>query len=80
MKRIENECVGCPAGMPCLGDSCPKRHVEHIYCDRCGDEADYRLEDEDLCESCLKTALHEEFDSLSFVEQAEYLCISLIEY
>lgn len=36
MTREINECVGCPEGVPCIGDSCPLRHVERIYCDSCG--------------------------------------------
>lgn len=56
MRREENDCVSCPAGVPCLGRSCPMTHVEHIYCDNCGDEIDpdYVIESEgcDYCYEC----------------------------
>lgn len=40
MLKIENECVGCPTGMGCLGSSCPNRHVRYYFCDKCGDDLD----------------------------------------
>lgn len=40
MVIIENECVGCPQGMGCLGSSCPNRHVPYFYCDKCGEDLD----------------------------------------
>ena len=54
MIKTVNECVNC--GLPCLGDTCPNRHVTRCYCDRCGDETDelYEVDGEDLCEDCLK--------------------------
>lgn len=58
MKEIVNECVGCPPEMGCLGSTCPYVNVTRYYCDRCGEEIYpeelYRVEDDDLCESCLK--------------------------
>ena len=54
MRRLEDECVGCPEGMGCLGSSCPYKNVPHFYCDRCGDETKlYHFEDEELCADCL---------------------------
>lgn len=56
MIRTENDCCGCAVpAYPCLGDSCPLRHQKHYYCDSCGDEVDklYRLDGEELCESCV---------------------------
>lgn len=39
MIKIENHCCGCAApGYPCLGNSCPNRRVEVIYCDACHNE------------------------------------------
>lgn len=55
MVKIENDCVSC--GLPCLGDACPLRRVEHRYCDKCGDEVGieyYDVDGEELCEYCLK--------------------------
>lgn len=52
--RYENECVGCPKEMGCLGDSCPNRNVPHYSCDECGDEGDiYEYEGQHYCASCL---------------------------
>lgn len=56
MRETSNECVDC--GLPCLGPACPYTHVVRYYCDRCGEEIGpddmYRVDDEDLCEWCLK--------------------------
>jgi len=56
MIKYQNDCVGCPDGVPCMGRACPYRHVPHFYCDECGDEADELREFDDgrqLCNSCL---------------------------
>lgn len=56
MKRVENDCVGCE--LPCLGDSCPYRNAEHLYCDECGDETQlYKFEGEELCLRCIEQRL-----------------------
>ena len=66
MKSVENECVGCPPEMGCLGRSCPYRNVVHYYCDKCGKESKLRHYDgSELCEECLL----EEFD---VVEGSDY--------
>lgn len=55
--RIENQCVGCPPNMGCLGSACPNRNVKIHYCDRCGaDDTDIyhdTEENEDICWDCL---------------------------
>lgn len=58
MIAYENECVGCPKEMGCLGSSCPNRNVEHLYCDSCGDDCEvlYDVDGEQLCEECLLQA------------------------
>lgn len=54
MRVYENECVGCPPEMGCMGSACPYRNVERFYCDECGDETTLRKTDYgELCESCL---------------------------
>lgn len=56
MIRYENDCVGCPDGVPCIGESCAYRNVPHIYCDMCGGETnenDYMHENgNDYCWDC----------------------------
>ncbi len=55
MKRIENECVGCPPEMGCLGNACPNRNVERCYCDKCGEETKlYNYEDGEYCIDCIE--------------------------
>jgi len=60
----ENECVGCPPNMGCMGDSCPNRHVLHIECDECHDEFYEReiIEEngKDYCEDCYAKLFGEE--------------------
>ena len=54
MKSIENECVGCPPELGCLGIICPNRNVARFYCDRCGEEGKlYHYDSEEICEECL---------------------------
>lgn len=54
MRSVENECVGCPPELGCLGSICPNRNVVRFYCDRCGEEGKlYHYDSEELCEECL---------------------------
>lgn len=57
--RFENECVDC--GLPCMGDSCPNRHVKRYYCDKCGEEVEklYYFDGEELCLDCIEESLEE---------------------
>lgn len=51
MIKYENDCYGCrDIGLPCYGNSCPNRHVKHLYCDKCGEDTDrlYIYDDEQL--------------------------------
>ncbi len=62
MVRIENDCCGCASpGYPCRGESCSLRHVNHFYCDDCGDEVEegelYEFGGEELCIDCIKNRL-----------------------
>ena len=56
-KWIENECVGCPSDLGCMGSACPNRNVPHYDCDECGEELApgelYDYEGEMLCSKCL---------------------------
>ena len=55
MTKYENECVGCPPEIGCLGSGCPNRNVKHLYCDKCGEDVEelYKVDGEELCEECL---------------------------
>lgn len=57
MRTFEDDCVGCPPEMGCLGSSCPRRRVLICTCDRCNESFDpeelYVVGGEDLCEDCL---------------------------
>lgn len=54
MIRYENECVGCPEDMGCLGSVCPYIKVPRLYCDECGNEEDtlYSYHDKAFCAEC----------------------------
>lgn len=56
----EDECVGCPPEMGCLGMGCPNRNVKHLYCDKCGGDCEelYVYDNYELCEDCLLDTVH----------------------
>lgn len=59
-----NECCSCATpSYPCIGDSCPNRHVKRFYCDNCRDEVEtlYIYANMELCEGCLL----EEFETIT---------------
>ena len=75
MVKHENECVGCPPEMGCLGRSCPNRNVVHLYCDKCGEDVEvlYNVDGEELCEECTlgsfsKITLDDDFDDEPDIE------------
>ena len=55
MVTYEDECVGCPTEMGCIGSVCPNRNVPHFYCDKCGDDVEklYKYDGQEICEECL---------------------------
>lgn len=62
MVRIENQCCDCAVpGYPCMGSSCPRRHVRIYECDDCGVELEqgelYEYDGEELCIDCIKERL-----------------------
>lgn len=58
MIKYENECVGCPPEMGCMGSSCPNRNVPRFYCDKCKEEEElYEFDGEQLCIECIKERL-----------------------
>ena len=56
MVKYENECCQCATALyPCAGDSCPNRHVKHLYCDKCGEDVEeiFEYDGKELCKKCL---------------------------
>lgn len=59
MIKYENECVGCPPEMGCLGSACPYRDVPYLYCDICDEDVDelYEYEGKQVCADCILKSL-----------------------
>lgn len=55
MIKYENECVGCPPEIGCLGSGCPYVNVKRLYCDDCKEETDtlYIIDNKEICAECL---------------------------
>ena len=56
MVSYEDNCVGCPPEMGCLGSTCPNRNVPIYICDECEEEVYdlYKFDDgRELCQDCL---------------------------
>lgn len=57
MVSYEDECVGCPPEIGCIGLFCPYKKVPHFYCDKCKEECDpddtYDDDGQLLCRDCL---------------------------
>lgn len=70
MIKFENECVGCPAEMGCLGDNCPNLNVVHLYCDNCGNDVEslFDIGGEQVCDKCL----HEIFQEITYENYTNY--------
>lgn len=68
MRRIEDDCVCCE--IPCC--NCGLKHVEHIYCDNCGEELTedelYQLYDSDFCEECYGKEIMNKFSKELYLE------------
>lgn len=77
MVKYENECVGCPSDMGCLGNSCIYKSVKRLYCDKCGNEIDadeeyFGFTAEDMyCENCFIEELTTMFTDMTTIEKAE---------
>lgn len=64
----ENECVGCPPEMSCIGTACPYYDVTRFYCDKCGkEETLYEFNGQELCIECVSK-------QLTIVEGSECYC------
>lgn len=73
MIKYENECVGCPTEMGCIGSACRYMNVPHYYCDECGYEADelYEYYGDELCLYCLDKIAEEDFKEMSKEDRVE---------
>ncbi|MCD8200494.1 MAG: hypothetical protein LUD47_00280 [Clostridia bacterium] len=56
MIKYEDDCVGCPPEMGCMGNVCKYKHAPHYYCDVCGEEYQpedlFMIDDKMVCEGC----------------------------
>lgn len=59
MVKYEDECVGCPKELGCLGSACPNRNVPHFYCDECKNDVEtlYYYDGKELCLECIEKML-----------------------
>ena len=64
MIKYEDECVGCPPEMGCLGNSCPNKNVPYYYCDICGEVVDsyFDINGEMVCNDCAHNLLTEMYE------------------
>lgn len=72
-----NECVNCPAGMGCYGDSCPQKHVVRCYCDQCKDEIYENditvINNEHYCPICAEEYADDMWNNLTLAEKIELI-------
>ncbi len=76
MITCENECVGCPEEMGCIGDTCPYMNVKHFYCDWCGDDCastELRVYNgKHICEDCyIDLAKEKWYNELEMVDECD---------
>lgn len=58
MVKYENECVGCPPDIGCIGEYCPYLNVPRLYCDECENEDIlYWWYSQQLCLDCIEARL-----------------------
>lgn len=70
---FENQCIDC--GLPCMGYRCIYKNVEMHYCDHCGKEAKFKIDENELCYNCANQLLDGNWEDLSISEKAETLDI-----
>lgn len=74
MIRFENECVGCPPNMGCMGSACPYSHVPYLECDECGQDVDklYDTARGQLCDECATSEEKEEYAMIDEENACEF--------
>lgn len=79
--RVENQCVGCPPEIGCIGELCRNRNVHIYFCDKCGEELppeelflyEKKTEDLELCEKCfLKESLNTTKSVRELIDEGYY--------
>lgn len=75
MVKVENDCVGCPPEIGCMGSACPYRSAKVTVCDNCGKMAEYNVDGEDFCVECLEEYLKDSFNEYSLYEKLDILKI-----
>ena len=73
MITYEDQCVGCPPELGCIGDLCCYKNVPVYYCDKCNDYAQYILDGHEYCEDCFEAEVKAELDNYSMFEIAKLL-------
>lgn len=71
MINKESYCIECKdMGLHCLGDFCQKKSMTTYICDTegCGQPAQYKVYDFDLCPDCARAYLKDIFDDSTILE------------
>lgn len=79
MRKHENECVGCPSEMGCIGNACVYKNVPRDYCDICGEPAKYKIDGDDFCEDHANEHILYAFENMSIKEKAEAVGFDISE-
>lgn len=72
MIRFEDECVGCPPDLGCMGSACKYKDVPHLVCDECQMETTlYYFDGKQMCIDCIEEQL-EEITIEEVLEKGDY--------
>lgn len=63
--KIENHCVDCD--IPCV--DCGAKRTEVLYCDRCDDYAEYKIDGEYFCDECMEAYCNSIFINEHMLEE-----------
>lgn len=72
MVKFEDQCVGCPAEMGCMGNSCPYMNVPIFICDVCESKVLYKdirdIDGQHICRDCYMDKCETEFNNSNEVD------------
>lgn len=73
MIKYENQCVGCPTEMGCIGSACKYMDVPVFYCDECKSDVDklYEFNGYEYCDCCLAEIAVQDFNDMSNEEKIQ---------